>query len=909
MATNMQESNVIRRVVLSQRKLGVKATILKTISFCRSYLPKSPIERTLMLRYRYTVDPMELEEPALQAPEYQDDIDFGGLAADVRAIVFFDPSAERFESESAMVQELSAAAAAAAKHGVYGFCFFWRTSADTELLSVLQKHTEIPLRYCVCRVFEQAVDPADFLPVLLNCLSDSRYLRAEGKPLLLSLDPQALPEGKPSFDTWRKLAKENGMGELQIWSCRADSNPKQWERAARGADAEVEFPPFDLPKRRVLEDTINSRKINRPYRYGKLSVYRKVLAHAKMQEVGLFSDEACPLHRACVMTCSTPVFGSDKRSRLTGFSARFFYNWLISDAAYTRWRFAPESRYLFVNGWNGEAEEARLSPDRLHGSAYLNALSKALYGLPFADDFRVIREQSAGSLPFVDNGELPRIAVQAHLFFLETMEELIEELNRIPFRFDCYVSTDCAKKKTLIERAFAERSHAEHVSVECFPNRGRDVAPFLQQLEPVIDHYDYVLHVHGKKSTIKELGYAWREYLLRNLLGHSDYVRGIIAAFERDEQLGIVFPETFPLLNLEPVRKNERIACERLLQRCGFTSFRFSAPAYPAGDMFWARAKAIRRIFKIGIVSGDFPKETGKPTQMLAHHIERLWVDLAANEGYGYLKTWNCCGRVQPVADKRRIAFFVHYDKDCVLSESDAAYLDELAKYAEQIVFITNSNLPEADLDRIRSGKVTILRRDNVGFDFGAWKDAVIQYGYDRLSAFDQVIFANNSNFAPLWSLSSVFAEMEHRDPVDFWGILEYPRGFAGSEMEKLYIDAHIQSYFFVAEQSLASSPVFAEFWNRVGYHSAIMGVIEHEETEMTKFFADRGFAYDVFISESALIMKKTKYNAPYMHPRSLILLNNPFVKKKTGLQTFPDEKIMLEETMRQIKAATPANQ
>jgi hypothetical protein len=36
MATNMQESNVIRRVVLSQRKLGVKATILKTISFCRS---------------------------------------------------------------------------------------------------------------------------------------------------------------------------------------------------------------------------------------------------------------------------------------------------------------------------------------------------------------------------------------------------------------------------------------------------------------------------------------------------------------------------------------------------------------------------------------------------------------------------------------------------------------------------------------------------------------------------------------------------------------------------------------------------------------------------------------------------------------------------------------------------------
>ncbi|HWP22458.1 MAG TPA: rhamnan synthesis F family protein [Candidatus Cryosericum sp.] len=905
----MQENNAIKRLFHSLSKVGAKATILKTVSFFRSYLPKSPVERMLMLRYRYTVDPLELEEPVFASPEYQEDIDFSGMRADVQAVAFFDLSAMLLGSEADLAEEFERAASAAKAHGLYGFCFYWRSSADTRVLDVLQRHAQIPLRYCLCRVREQSGGaPAEeeaFQKALLSCFSDPRYLRAERKPLILSLDQQAHPAGKPAFDAWRQYAKAHGAGELQIWACRTDSNPNRSERASRGADAEVEFPPLDQPKRlRVLEDSAGARKFRRPYHYGKLSVYRKVLAHAQMLEGEALAGGARPLYRTCTMTWNKPAFHTRRKPGFSSFSARFFYNWLISDAAFTRWRFQEESRFLFIDGWNGGPEETRLSPGELRGSTYLNTLSKALFGLPFCDDFRVITEQHTAQLQFDDSGSTPRICVQAHLFFLETMEELIDELNRIPFRFDCFVSTDTGVKKAQIERAFAERSRAEHVSVACYPNRGRDIAPFLQQMEPVIDNYDYILHVHGKKSTIKELGYAWREYLLRNLLGHSGYVRGVIAAFERDDRLGMIFPETFPLLSLEPVRRNERIACGRLLQRCGFTAYRFSAPAYPAGDMFWARTKAIRRLFKIGIKTTEFPRETGKPTQMLAHHIERLWVDLAANEGYGYLKTWNCCGRVQPVTNKRRIAFFVHYDKDCLLSDSDAAYMQELAEYADEIVFITNSELSAKDLNKVRSKKVRILRRGNIGFDFGAWKDAVTEYGFDRLGEFDQVIFANNSNFAPLWSLSSVFSEMERRDPVDFWGIIEYPRGFASDEMTKVYIDAHIQSYFFVTERSLTSSPAFEAYWNRVGYHASIMGVIEHEETEMTKFFTDRGFTYGVFLSESALVMEKTKNNAPYMYPRSLVLLNSPFVKKKTDMHTFPDEKIMLEETMRQIKAA-----
>lgn len=115
----MKKNEVLNRIAVSLKKVGLKATFVKASRFARNYLPKTPFERMMILRYRRQVDPLELEPPALQASEYQEDIDFGGQAADVRSIAFFDTSAKQFESETAMAQELASAAAAAAKHGIY----------------------------------------------------------------------------------------------------------------------------------------------------------------------------------------------------------------------------------------------------------------------------------------------------------------------------------------------------------------------------------------------------------------------------------------------------------------------------------------------------------------------------------------------------------------------------------------------------------------------------------------------------------------------------------------------------------------------------------------------------------------------------------------------------------------------
>ncbi|MEN6338767.1 MAG: hypothetical protein ABFD03_01430, partial [Clostridiaceae bacterium] len=73
---------------------------MKAIRFAQNYLPKTPFERMLMLRYRRQVDPLELEEPSLHVPDCQAEIDFSTMSADVSAIAFYDPAAEPFSSDS-----------------------------------------------------------------------------------------------------------------------------------------------------------------------------------------------------------------------------------------------------------------------------------------------------------------------------------------------------------------------------------------------------------------------------------------------------------------------------------------------------------------------------------------------------------------------------------------------------------------------------------------------------------------------------------------------------------------------------------------------------------------------------------------------------------------------------------------
>ncbi len=251
-------------------------------------------------------------------------------------------------------------------------------------------------------------------------------------------------------------------------------------------------------------------------------------------------------------------------------------------------------------------------------------------------------EQAAAPLPPPQhitpdgNGEAPpgRLAVQLHLFYPDTLPDLLAALRAIPMPFDCFVSTDTPEKQAQLNAAFADAGIP--ATVEIFPNRGRDVAPLLAQMRERIDGYDYLLHLHSKRTVASDFGGSWRENLLRTLAGSPAQSGGALARLAADETLGLLFPAPFDDVGEYVTWTFNREATITLLRRMGLRDNTTDPPVFPVGNMFYARVDAVRPLFDLPLTPEDFPREHGQRDATLAHAVERVWVYLAAARGYTY---------------------------------------------------------------------------------------------------------------------------------------------------------------------------------------------------------------------------------------------------------------------------------
>src|SRR5262249_16667876 len=126
--------------------------------------------------------------------------------------------------------------------------------------------------------------------------------------------------------------------------------------------------------------------------------------------------------------------------------------------------------------------------------------------------------------------DIPRLAVICHMFHAELANQVRHYLHNIPFRFDVFISTDTTSKQTSILNAFADWTKGR-VEVHFVENRGRDIAPKLVNFRHVYDDYDYVLHLHTKKSHHTSHLSGWRGFLFETLLGSPAIVMSVFESF------------------------------------------------------------------------------------------------------------------------------------------------------------------------------------------------------------------------------------------------------------------------------------------------------------------------------------------------------------------------------------------
>jgi lipopolysaccharide biosynthesis protein len=304
-----------------------------------------------------------------------------------------------------LVENLRQQAMLAKRHGIGGFCFhyYWfggRRLLDTPL-ELLLSHPDIGLPFCInwanggwtrtwdgCDkmvLIEQKHSAEDDLAIataLEPALRDPRYIRINGRPILMLYRPGLLPDAVATVARWRQHFVNSGIGDPYLVMPQAfgDDDPNVFNM-----DAAAGFPPHKFGWH--LPSIAASLRLLDPRYRGRVASYEAMAQGA----MAFRCDEYKLFHGVC------PGWDNDARRpgrgiTFVGSSPQKYGLWLENACRKALQASSPDERIVFVNAWNEWAEGAHLEPDLHYGYAYLretarvlNKLALSVHGKPALD--------------------------------------------------------------------------------------------------------------------------------------------------------------------------------------------------------------------------------------------------------------------------------------------------------------------------------------------------------------------------------------------------------------------------------------------------------------------------------------------------------------------------------------------
>lgn len=103
------------------------------------------------------------------------------------------------------------------------------------------------------------------------------------------------------------------------------------------------------------------------------------------------------------------------------------------------------------------------------------------------------------------------------------------------------------------------------------------------------------------------------------------------------------------------------------------------------------------------------------------------------------------------------LGLYLHWSPDGRVSEMVLHQLEGWRALGFDMVFVTNTRMAEADWDRVGEATVLRLARDNIGRDFGAWRDAAAR-ALPRFGTPQELLLANDSVLGPIRPLAPLVA-------------------------------------------------------------------------------------------------------------------------------------------------------
>lgn len=312
----------------------------------------------------------------------------------------------------------------AKKYGVYGFCYYHYWFGGHMLLEKpmeqMLKNKEIDLPFCVCwaneawtkawvgderkvlipQVYGDKDDWKAHFDYLLPFFKDDRYIKENGKPLLVIYRPEVITDLNEMLDYWSELAKENGFPGL-YYAYQAIGMDLDENKDDSRFDMDIEFQPsyarmkmhrdnqaekgvfyqklvkiknnfnvfiekhFGIDIKRIFDYKKREQSEGNKVSYDEAwNIILNMKPQSEKNVPGAFVDwDNSPRHK-------------NRATIYTGVSPEKFEKYLTMQIK--RAKEVYNKDYLFMYAWNEWAEGGYLEPDETTGYRNLEAIKNAL---------------------------------------------------------------------------------------------------------------------------------------------------------------------------------------------------------------------------------------------------------------------------------------------------------------------------------------------------------------------------------------------------------------------------------------------------------------------------------------------------------------------------------------------------
>ena len=161
---------------------------------------------------------------------------------------------------------------------------------------------------------------------------------------------------------------------------------------------------------------------------------------------------------------------------------------------------------------------------------------------------------------------------------------------------------------------------------------------------------------------------------------------------------------------------------------------------------------------------------------------------------------------------------------------------------------------------------ITVLRRRNLGYDFGSWAAALDRY--PTIASADQVLLVNDSMAGPFVPIDHLF-NMFDETGADVWGLTDSSQ--LGTH--------HLQSYCMGFKHGCLQEPPLAKFWHDICIEPTRDDIIHRYEIGLSKLLHREHFSVDAAFRHAQVVRGGDN---PTIHGwRQLLDLGLPFVKRQ----------------------------